>query len=68
MSDEERRERWGVYGGWRDARTLEDDGEQESLVDRHAGAAPGVAVRSDAAIARETLKIAGRSIEQHCGH
>jgi hypothetical protein len=27
-----------------------------------------VAVRSDAAIARETLKIAGRSIEQQCGH
>jgi len=42
MSDEERRERWGVYGGWRDARTLEDVEEQERLVDRHAGRNPGM--------------------------
>ena len=42
MSDEERRERWGVYGGWREVRTLEDVEEQERLVDRHAGRNPGM--------------------------
>ncbi len=67
MSDEEQRERWAVYGGWRDARMLEDVGGQERLVDRHAGRSPGVVDRSDATIAHETLKIVGRSIEQHCG-
>ena len=42
MGDEERRERWGVYGVWRDARTLADVEEQEGLVDRHAGRNPGM--------------------------
>jgi hypothetical protein len=41
MSDEERRERWAVSGGWRRARTLEDVEEQGRLVDRHAGRNPG---------------------------
>jgi hypothetical protein len=67
MSDEERRQRWGVYGGWREVRTLEDVEEQERLVDRYAGRNPGMVDRSDAAIAREMPKIVGRSIEQHGG-
>jgi hypothetical protein len=67
MSDEERREGWGVYGVWRDARTLADVEEQEGLVDRHAGRNPGMVDRSDAAIAREMLRIVGRSIEQRGG-
>ncbi|MDQ3637523.1 MAG: hypothetical protein M3426_05955 [Actinomycetota bacterium] len=42
MSDEERRERWAVYGAWREVPTLEDVEEQGRLVDRHAGrATPG---------------------------
>jgi hypothetical protein len=67
MSDEERRERWGVYGGWREVRTLEDVEEQERLVDRHAGRNPGMVDRSDAAIAWERLKMVRRSIERHGG-
>jgi hypothetical protein len=34
-------------------------------VDRHAGRNPGMVDRSDAAIAREMLKIVRRSIERH---
>ena len=56
-----------VYGGGRDARTLEDVEEQERLVDRYAVRNPGMVDRSDAAIAREMLKILGRSIEQRGG-
>jgi hypothetical protein len=36
-------------------------------VDRHAGRNPGMVDRSDAAIAREMLKIVRRSIERHGG-
>jgi hypothetical protein len=36
-------------------------------VDRHAGRNPGTADRSDAAMAREMLKIVRRSIERHGG-
>ena len=67
MSDQERRERWAVYGGWREVRTLEDVEEQGRLVDRHAGRNPGMVDRSDAAIAREMLEIVRRSIERHDG-
>jgi len=67
MSDEERRERWAVYGGWREVPTLEDAEEQGRLVDRHAGRNPGMVDRSDAAIACEMLKMVRRSIEQHVG-
>ncbi len=67
MSDEERRERWAVYGGWREVRMLEDVEEQGRLVDRHAGRNPGMVDRSDAAMAREMLKIVRRSIERHGG-
>jgi len=64
MSDEER---WAIYGGWRGVRTLEDVEEQGRIVDRHAGRNPGMVDRSDAAIAREMLKIVRRSIERHGG-
>ena len=65
MSDEEQRERSAVYGGWQTYETLGDIEEQRPLVDRHAGRNPGTVEQSDAAIARETLKIAGRPIERH---
>ena len=64
MRDEER---WAIYGGWRGVRTLEDVEEQGRLVDRHAGRNPGTVDRSDAAMAREMLKIVRRSIERHGG-
>ena len=67
MSAEERRERWAVSGGWREVRTLQDVEEQGRLVDRHAGCNPGMLGRSDAAIAREMLKIVRRSVERHGG-
>jgi len=68
MSDEEqRRERWVVSGWWRGVRTLEDVEEQGRLVDRCARRNPGMAHRSDAAIARELLKIVRRSIERRGG-
>jgi hypothetical protein len=67
MSDEERRERGAVSGGWREVRTLEDVEGQGRLVDRHAGRNPGMVDRSDAAIAREMLKITRRSVEWHGG-
>ncbi len=61
--DEEQRERGAVYDGWRKARTLEQVEEQERLVDRYAERNPGMVDRSDAAIARELLKMQRRSIE-----
>ena len=64
-SDEERRERSAVYGGWREIRTLEDVEAQQRLVDRYAERNPGMVAQSDAAIAREMLKLVGMSIERH---
>jgi hypothetical protein len=46
---------------------LEDVGEREWLVDRWAERNPGMAGRSDAAIAREMLKLVRRSIGHHGG-
>ena len=66
-SDQERREREAVYGGWREIRALEDVGEQERLVDRWAERNPGTVDRSDAAIAREMLKLVRRSVERRGG-
>ncbi|MDQ3317154.1 MAG: hypothetical protein M3522_07460 [Actinomycetota bacterium] len=66
-SDEERGERWAVSGGWCEVRTLGDVEEQGRLVDRCAARNPGMVDRSDAAIAREMLKIVRRSIERHGG-
>jgi hypothetical protein len=66
-ADEERRERAAVYDGWRLCETLGDVEEQEGLVDRYAERNPGMVDQSDAAIAREMLKIVRRSIEQHGG-
>ena len=65
MSDEEQRQRSTVYGGWREIRTLEDVEEQEELVDRYAERNPGTVDQSDAAIARQMLKLVDMSIERH---
>jgi hypothetical protein len=67
LGAQERREREAVYGGGRPCETLEDVGEQERLVDRWAERDPGMADRSDAAIAREMLKTVRRSIGRHGG-
>gem|GEM_PF-1195163 len=45
--------------------TREEVEEQERLVDRWAGRNPGMVDQSDAAIARERLKIVRRSIERY---
>jgi hypothetical protein len=65
--DQERREREAVYDGWHLCETLEDVEEQERLVDRYAERNPGMVDQSDAAIARERLKMVRRSIERHGG-
>ena len=65
--DQERREREAVYDGWHLCETLEDVEEQERLVDRWADRNPGMVNQSDAAIARERLKMVRRSIERHGG-
>ncbi len=67
VSDEERREREAVYDGWHRCETLEDVEEQERLVDRYAGRNPGIVDQSDAAMARELLKMQRRAIERHDG-
>ena len=66
-SDEERRGRSAVYGGWREIRTLEDVEAQERLVNRWAERNPGMVDRSDTAIAREMQKLVRRSFERHGG-
>ena len=63
-ADEERRERGVVYVGWREARTLGDVEERERLVDRYAERNPGMVDQSDAAIAREMLKMVRRPIRR----
>ena len=60
--DEEQRERTAVYDGWWRCQTFE---EQERLVDRWAERNPGMVDQSDAAIARERLKMVRRSIERY---
>jgi hypothetical protein len=60
-------EREAVYDGWWRCETLEDVEEQEALVDRYAERNPGMVDRSDAAIAREMLKMVRRSIERRGG-
>ncbi len=65
MGVEEQRERTAVYDGWRRCETLEDVEEHERLVGRWAGRNPGMVDQSDAAIARERLKIVRRSIERY---
>jgi hypothetical protein len=65
MGDEEIREREAVYYGWREVRMLEGLEEQEGLVDRYAERNPGMVDQSDAAIAREMLKMVRRSVERH---
>jgi hypothetical protein len=47
--------------------TLEDVEEQERLADRYAERNPGMVDQSDAAIAREILKMVRRFIERHGG-
>jgi hypothetical protein len=67
LSDEERRERTAVYDGWWRCETIEDVEEHERLVDRWAERHPGMVDQSDAAIARELLKMQRRAIERHGG-
>ena len=67
MGEDGRRERTVVYGGWWRCETLEDVEEQGRLVDRWAERNPGMVDRSDAAIARERLKMVRRPIERHGG-
>jgi len=65
MGGEEVQECGAVHGGWRLCETIEDIGEQERLVDDYAERNPGMVDQSDAAIARELLKMVRRSIERH---
>ena len=65
LNDEEQRERTAVYDGWWRCETLEDVGEQGRLVDHRAERNPGMVDQSDAAIARERLKMVRRSIERY---
>jgi hypothetical protein len=65
--DQEQREREAVHDGWHPCETLEDVEEQGRLVDRYAERHPGAVDRSDAAIAREPLKMVRRSIGRHGG-
>ena len=63
-ADQEQRERTAVYDGWWRCKTLE---EHERLVDRYAERNPGMVNQSDAAIARERLKMVRKAIEHHGG-
>ena len=67
VGGQEQQERSAVYGGWRLCETLKDVEEQERLVDRYAERNPGMVDQSDAAIAREVLKLVRRSIERYGG-
>jgi hypothetical protein len=67
VGEEEQRERTAVYDGWWRCETLEDVEEHERLVDRWAERNSGTVNQSDAAIARERLKMVRRSIERHGG-
>ncbi len=66
MSNEEQREREAVYDGWWRCETLEDV-EEHRRVDRWAERNPGMVNQSDAAIAREMLKMVRKSIKHHGG-
>jgi hypothetical protein len=57
----------GRLRGWHRCETLEDVEEHERLVDRYAERNPGMVDQSDAAIARELLKMVRWSIERHDG-
>ena len=63
--EQEIREREAVYDGWWRCETLEDVEEQGRLVDRGAGRNPGTVDQSDAAIARERLKMQRRAIGRY---
>jgi predicted DNA-binding protein YlxM (UPF0122 family) len=65
--NEEQREREVVYDGWWRCETLEDVEEQMRLVDHYAERNPGMVDQSDAAIAREMLKMQRRAIERPGG-
>lgn len=66
-ADQEQRERTAVHDGWWRCETLEGVEEHERLVDRWAERHPGMVDQSDAAIARELLKLQRRAIERHGG-
>ena len=65
--EEEQKERTAAYDGWWRCETLEEVGEQMRLVDRWAGRNPGTVDQSDAAIARERLRMQRRAIGRHGG-
>ncbi len=65
--EEEQRDRTAVYDGWWRCETLGDVEERERLVGRWAERNAGMVNQSDAAIARERLKVVRRSIERHGG-
>ncbi len=67
MSDEERREGWGVYGVWRDARTLEDVEEHERLVDHWAERNPATVNQSDAADLDDDAAAGVADPDRHAG-
>ncbi len=67
LGDQEQRERTAVYDGWWRCGTLGDVEEHGRLVDRWAERNPGMVNRSDAAIAREQLKMVCKSIQHHGG-
>ena len=60
--DEEQREREAVYDGWWRCETLEHAEEHGRLVDRWAGRNPGTVNQSDAARAREMLKMVRKAV------
>ncbi len=63
-SDHEIREREAIYDGWWRCETLKDI-EEERLVESYAERNPGTVDRSDAAIAREMLKLVRRSVGRY---
>ena len=65
--NEEQREREAVYDGWWRCETLEDVEEQMRLVDHYAERNRGMVDQSDAAIAREMLKMQRLAIERYGG-
>ena len=61
--EQEIREREAVYDGWWRCETLEDVEEQGRLVDSWAERNPGTVDQSDAAIARERLKMVRKAVQ-----
>ena len=56
-----------VYDGWWTCGALDEFEEQEGTTDRYSARNPITVDRSDAAIAREMIKVVRRSVERHGG-